>query len=123
MRIFKNPIFITCCLIFWINQAVEYWSFESFLFLYSYLDDLLAMPVILGLTLQIFQWIHPKKDNFRFTKTQVIVGFLYVSVAFEWFLPAYSDTYTRDFWDIFCYFLGTIVFYLGINPKNKTISN
>jgi hypothetical protein len=82
---------------------------------HSYLDDLLAIPVILGITLQIYRKIHPKKDAFSFTRIQILVAIIYVSVVFELILPRFSGTYTADIFDVFCYFVGGIYFYFLIN--------
>jgi hypothetical protein len=79
------------------------------------LDDLLAIPVILGNTLQIYKKIHPKKDRFTFTKTQILVAVIYVSLVFEWFLPKFSSTYIADFMDVVCYFAGGFYFYFLVN--------
>lgn len=116
IQVIKNPFFFIPAILFWINQAVENWGFATPTLVSSYFDDLLAMPVILGLTLQVFQWIHPMKSKFRFTWVQTTVGFLYISLAFEGFLPFYSEVYTRDFVDIICYGMGTFIFYRCINP-------
>lgn len=121
IQVVKNPFFFIPAILFWINQAVEKWGFTTPTLVSSYLDDLLAMPVILGLTLQVFQWIHPMKSKFRFTGIQTTVGFLYVSLAFEGFLPFYSEVYTRDWIDIICYGLGTIIFYRFINPTSVQV--
>jgi hypothetical protein len=115
MSVFKNPYFFIPVLLFAGNQVLEK-GFGIFVpIVHAYLDDLLAMPVILGITLQIYRWIHPLKENFLFKKEHIFVAFLYVSVVFEGFLPWYSDQYIRDFWDILCYGLGAIIFYFKIN--------
>ncbi len=115
MSVLKNPYFFIPVLLFGLNQILEK-SFGIFIpWVHEYLDDLLAIPVILGITLQVYRWIHPLKENFRFKKEHIFVAFLYVSVVFEGFLPWYSDQYVRDYWDILCYGLGAIFFYFKIN--------
>lgn len=115
MSVLKNPYFFIPVLLFGLNQILEK-SFGIFIpWVHEYLDDLLAIPVILGITLQIYRWIHPLKGNFKFKKEHIFVAFLYVSVVFEGFLPWYSEQYVRDFWDILCYALGALVFYFKIN--------
>lgn len=115
MSVFKNPYFFISVLLFAGNQVLEK-GFGIFVpLVHAYLDDLLAIPVILGITLQVYRWIHPLKENFRFKKEHIFVAFLYVSVVFEGFLPWYSDQYVRDYWDILCYGLGAIFFYFKIN--------
>jgi hypothetical protein len=120
MTVFKNPFFYFPVLIFVLNQVLERY-FKLFIpFAHSYLDDLLAIPVILGITLQIYRKIHPEKDSFSFTKIQILVAIIYVSAVFEWFLPRFSTTYTSDFLDIICYFVGGFYFYFLINIPLKT---
>lgn len=115
MSVFKNPYFFIPVLLFGLNQILEK-SLGIFIpWVHEYLDDLLAIPVILGITLQIYRWIHPLRDSFRFKKEHVIVAFLYVSLVFEGVLPWYSDQYVRDFWDILSYALGAFVFYFKVN--------
>jgi hypothetical protein len=115
MTVFKNPFFFIPVLIFVVNQVLERY-FKLFLsFAHSYLDDLLAIPVILGITLQIYRKIHPRKDNFSFTKTQILVAVIYVSVVFEWILPRFSTTYISDILDACCYFAGGFYFFFLIN--------
>ncbi|MBC6365188.1 magnesium citrate secondary transporter [Algoriphagus sp. AK58] len=115
MSVIRNPYFSIPVVLFSINQVFEK-VFGVFIpWIHAYLDDLLAIPVILGITLQIYQWIHPLRQNFRFKKEHVFVAFLYVSIVFEGFLPWYSNLYVRDFWDIVCYAFGSLVFYFKIN--------
>jgi hypothetical protein len=115
MTVFKNPFFYIPVLIFAANQILERY-FKLFIPLaHSYLDDLLAIPVILGITLQIYRKIHPRKDAFSFTKMQILVAVIYVSVVFEWILPRFSTIYTSDILDICCYFAGGVYFFFLIN--------
>lgn len=119
MSVLKNPFFFIPVLLFLINQLLEK-SFRIFIpHVHAYLDDLLAIPVILGTTLQIYRLIHPKKDDFSFTKIQILIALIYVSVVFEWFLPKFSTAYTSDLVDVVCYALGAFYFYFLINPPIK----
>ncbi len=115
MTVVKNPFFYIPVLLFLANQVLEKFFVIFIPFVHAYLDDLLAIPVILGITLQIYKKIHPRKERFTFTKTQILVAVIYVSVVFEWFLPRYSSTYISDFWDVVCYVLGAVYFYFLIN--------
>ncbi|GMQ27702.1 hypothetical protein Aconfl_03440 [Algoriphagus confluentis] len=115
MHVIKNPYFFIPVVFFAGNQVLEK-GFGIFIpWIHSYLDDLLALPVILGITLQIYRWIHPMRETFRLKKEHVFVAFLYVSLVFEGILPWYSDHYVRDYWDILCYGIGSFVFYFKIN--------
>lgn len=117
MTIFKNPIFIVCCLAFWINQYVEN-SLGIYVPIYhAYGDDLMAMPVVFGICLQLMRWLHPLKSELIFTKKQLLIGLIYFSVVFELILPLLSDTYTADPIDVFCYLVGTWIFHKFINQS------
>ncbi|MEX0884237.1 MAG: magnesium citrate secondary transporter [Cyclobacteriaceae bacterium] len=119
MSVFKNPFFILPGILFWCNQYLERINGLFIPFIHSYWDDLLAIPVILGITLQVFRWIQPGKAGFIFTKMQILVGVAYFGFIFEGLLPLFSATYTSDPWDLLCYFLGTFWFYFFINKEQK----
>ena len=115
MGVVRNPYFFLPGLLFAFNQVLEK-HFGVFIpYIHSYLDDILAMPVILGITLQVYRLIHPLQELFRLKKEHVFVAFLYVSVVFEGILPFFAPHYVRDFRDIFCYGLGSLIFYYKIN--------
>ncbi|HSJ69683.1 MAG TPA: hypothetical protein VK921_18520 [Anditalea sp.] len=120
MSVLKNPLFIFSCLVFWINQYLERIQEIYIPYVHAYLDDLLAMPVVLGITLQAFRWFHPLKDKFIFTKTHIILAVVYFSLIFEVILPMKSEIYTRDWWDVLCYALGALAFYYFINNVERT---
>jgi hypothetical protein len=120
MSVLKNPYFLLPALLFWVNQFLEKILKIFVPYVHSYFDDLLAMPVILGITLQIFRWIYRKKESFVFTKIQILVGTAYISFLFEVLLPQWSDIYIADPWDVLCYGLGAVYFYFLINrPGNS----
>jgi hypothetical protein len=115
MEVYRNPYFILPVFLFTANQVLEK-GFDLFLpYIHSYMDDLLAMPVILGITLQIYRFIHPLKKIFKFKKEHIFVAFLYVSILFEGLLPYFSKQYIRDLFDIICYGVGSLIFYFRIN--------
>lgn len=122
INLFKNPIFIFASIAFWANQYLEK-SMGIFVPLYhSYGDDLMAMPVVFGLCLQLMRWFHAMGDQLTFSKKQVLIGLVYFSIVFEIVLPLVSKTYTADPIDVFCYGLGTIVFLKFMNkpaPQSK----
>jgi hypothetical protein len=122
MQVWKNPYFIAPCLLFWANQYVEKIQGIFIPYVHSYLDDLLAMPVILGITLQVFRWIHPQGELFSFSALQIIVGVAYISFIFEVLLPMFSGRYTRDIGDVVCYSIGAVYFYFLINRCPKQLS-
>ena len=124
--LFKNPIFIFASLAFWVNQYLEK-SLGIFVPIYhAYGDDLMAMPVVFGLCLQVMRWIHPLGSQLTFSRKQVISGLAYFSIVFEIVLPLISKTYTADPLDVICYGLGTLVFLKFMNkpapqPKKSQV--
>lgn len=120
--LFKNPIFIFASFAFWVNQYLEK-SLGIFIpFYHAYGDDLMAMPVVFCICLQVMRWFHPEGSQLTFSKKQVIIGLAYFSVVFEIILPLISQTYTADPLDVICYGLGTLVFLKFMNkpaPQSK----
>ncbi|HSI75235.1 MAG TPA: hypothetical protein VK957_05060, partial [Lunatimonas sp.] len=65
----------------------------------------------------VFRYIYRNRKTFIFTKTQILIGTAYISFVFEVLLPQWSDRYTADPWDVLCYGLGAVYFYLFINRQ------
>ena len=86
-------------------------------FLHSYLDDILAIPVVLGITLQAFRWMNTKNKQLVFSRNQVIVGLVYFGFLFEGLLPAWSSTYVCDPLDVLCCGVGAVYFWVFINNR------
>jgi hypothetical protein len=92
---------------------INYWlqaQGVSTAFTRNHLDDLLAMPIILYLTQSLMRLLY-KNYDFKLDIPMLILGFLMVSIGFEWVLPKYFEHLTSDFWDVLCYALGTVIFY------------
>lgn len=122
IRMFKNPIFIFAIVAFWVNQYLEKSLGVVLPVYHSYGDDLMAMPVVFGICLQIMRWWHPLGDDLTFSRNLIFLGLIYISVVFELVLPIFSDAYTGDFLDVLCYAFGAIVFQKFMNkpaPQSK----
>lgn len=90
--------------------------------IHNYLDDVLAIPVILTLAVAIQrQWVYRNK-HYTLSKIQIIFAVVYVSVLFEGVLPLCSLKYTRDLWDILAYFAGAFIFNKLLNRPKKISS-
>jgi hypothetical protein len=76
----------------------------------DYLNDLLCMPLVLGLLLSTIRYL--KNDSsFQFSKSFIAGLALYYSVYFEYYLPGVNARYTADPIDVLLYFLGVFLFY------------
>ncbi len=122
ISVLRQPLFILASIAFWINQFLER-VLNVFIPVYhSYGDDLMAMPVVFGLCLQIMRWIHPLKNRLTFTRSQILVGLTYFALVFEGVLPLLSERYTADLLDVLCYVMGSVAFYYFMNHPIKTQS-
>ena len=107
--------FYPLILIFISFKIIEYFNFFHHWFLVGYLEDLLALPLILGLTLIIMRSLVYKKKTYTLSPTQIIYTLALVSVLFEFLLPLYSKDYVQDFYDLICYSVGSVFFALYMN--------
>ena len=82
----------------------------------SYLDDLLCMPVFLGLVLVERRW-WLRQPAYCFPLFDTLLMILALSLIYEEIFPLISSQFTKDLWDYFYYFAGGIFFYFCINKK------
>ncbi len=115
----KTPLVWISIVLFIINQLLER-VWKIFIpYIHAYLDDLLCMPIILGLSTQIIQWIHPAKEYYHLTKTHIIIAVLFFSIVFELIYPViYPENYTSDPIDVLCYGIGGFTFYWFVAIKS-----
>jgi hypothetical protein len=121
MRPYKHRLFQFCILLFLMNQALEQVGIliEP---LYSYLDDILCLPISLTLILIAEQFYF--KDQFFVLPWQyTLISIITFSFLFEGILPVLSGRYTADALDIAAYTLGGFIFHFGINNSVKYIEN
>lgn len=77
----------------------------------SYLKDILCIPIIATICLHVIWLIRGNKKN-RLSVFTIICLVIMYSIYFEYLLPKNSDFYIADIYDVFCYALGGIVFYI-----------
>ena len=78
----------------------------------SYLNDLLCMPIILSFTEYILYITRKYHLIKKLSIGQIIIGCMYVSIVFEWIMPHVSNRYIADKYDIVCYALGGLIYYI-----------
>ncbi|MCC5918265.1 MAG: hypothetical protein JJU02_13180 [Cryomorphaceae bacterium] len=121
IQIFKifHPWFWFASVLFLINQWLE--SHGIFIpFVHAYLDDVLAIPIVLGFTLAFQQQFTFQNRNYTFSYGHVIFMILLLSVYFEWYLPGKHDHHYADPWDVLAYSIGGFLFYYFMNKKTTT---
>lgn len=122
MDVLKSPVFIISCLLFVLHQVLQKGLEISMPFIDEYLDNLLAMPIILTLLLVERRVLFKRGKNYRLPVLDVVIATFYISLITEVLFPLLSDRFTGDWWDLFFYATGSLVFMLTINPsisKNK----
>ncbi len=80
------------------------------IFLNSYLDDFLVVPMVLTFSLFLQQtWVNP---HFIYSKFFILSVVIYFGILFEIILPKFIPAYTSDIYDLIAYFTGGIIFYI-----------
>ncbi|WP_299989871.1 hypothetical protein [uncultured Pontibacter sp.] len=113
MHTLLHPVFLVCALLFVGNQALELAGFY-FPLLFSYLDDLLAMPIVLTIILAA-ERIYFQNDKFVLPLAWLVVTVVAFSVFFELLLPPIYSKHTADWLDVMAYTLGALIFQFSIN--------
>lgn len=109
----KHYLLIILWLVFLLNQVFIRLGISAW-FLRSYLDDMLALPIMLGTYLLLMQI---KKPLFTIPTTWILISVIIVFIHFELLLPLLSATYTHDLVDGVMYACGGLFFALLMNKK------
>jgi glycopeptide antibiotics resistance protein len=110
----RNPLFISCTFLYVLHSVCKRATpeFAQTAFLKNYLNDLLFVPLALGIAVFLQRNFILKQPEYRLSKTQVIICVVYISIMFEGVIPLFKDRYTADFSDVLCYGFGGLLFYL-----------
>ena len=108
------PHLTAVSLIFVVNQLLER-SGVFIPFVHSYLDDVLAIPIVLGFTLLFQQQITYRNSQYKFGLAHIIFMIVLLSVYFEWYLPSRYDHHYADVWDILAYVVGGFFYFRWMN--------
>jgi di/tricarboxylate transporter len=91
-------------------QFLKFNSFSNPRWIFQHLNDFLTIPIVATICLHVI-WAIQKDRTIRLSIITIFSLVVLFSLYFEYYLPRQSHRYTADTWDIFCYFLGGIVFY------------
>lgn len=89
-------------------------------FFSSYLNDLLCMPVVLGICLFVIRKFS-KNEQLRISLFSAFSLAALYSVYFEVYLPEVNQRYTADLVDVLLYFSGALIFYLIQRKSSKKL--
>ncbi|MEO5788218.1 MAG: hypothetical protein ACOH2D_07920 [Gelidibacter sp.] len=97
--------------VFLVVQSLKLCSVSNPNWIFHHLNDFLVIPMVAIVALHGVWWI--KKDHtIRLDKFTVLSLVALFSIVFEYFLPQQSYRYTGDIWDVVCYFMGGLMFYI-----------
>jgi len=85
-------------------------GFKLPLFINNHLNDLLIVPINL-LAVQLLWGVF--NGTIVWLRLSIVVTcVLFYSIVFEYMLPQFNIRYTADWWDLLCYLLGGLLFWL-----------
>ena len=121
MYTLRSPLFIVCFFLFVIHQVLQKIFHINFFWVDSYLDNLLAMPIILSLWQLEKIWLFRKGSDYKLSALEIFLATVYISLISEIIFPLLSKDFTGDIVDVIVYFIGSTIFY-GVN-KYRDKSN
>lgn len=109
-------------LVFITVQGMKFYQVEGPSWVFHYLNDFLVIPMVATLGLH-GAWVAKKNQTIRLDLFTILSLVVLFSVTFEYYLPQQSYRYTADIWDVACYSLGGLVFYLlqKMEPSSDTL--
>jgi len=101
--------FILFVLFYGINQLILKTTNNAFID--YYLNDFLAVPIVLQLVLISFQLLY-NNVNIYLGKDKILYTVIYISIFFELFLPYFFERFVGDWKDVLMYCMGGFAFFL-----------
>lgn len=122
MEILKSPLFITSCVIFIAHQLLQHVFKINIPLANAYLDNFLAMPIILPLLLAERRYLFKRGGTYHLPLLEVILATIYVSLISELLFPLLSSRFTFDWLDFAFFFAGAAVYVLVERNTESKIS-
>lgn len=92
-------------------QSLKFLSISGPNWIFHHLNDFLLIPMVATLGLHVV-WLLKKDRTIRLNGFTILSLVVLFSVVFEYYLPQQDARYTADVWDVVCYSLGGLVFYM-----------
>lgn len=121
MKPFQSPLFIVSCVLFVVHQVIQKVFDIHHPLIDSYLDNLVAMPIILTLLLVERIWFFKKGVTYRLPLADILLATLYVSIISEFVFPIFSKHFTFDWVDFICFFTGAGLYILSTRNIASTV--
>lgn len=121
MRLGRDTkLYILLTLIFLAYKIIET-IYPAIPFLHTYLEDLVAIPLILKTALIIVQAAAGRKRIIEISLSEILIITGLFSVYYELLLPALNDQFYSDPWDVICYYIGAL-FFMRFMRRNNGVS-
>jgi hypothetical protein len=119
METLKSSLFIICSSLFLLHLVLQHLLKINIPLADAYLDNLLAMPVVLTLLLAERRHFFNKGISYQLPLLEIFLATAYVSAISEWLFPWISKRFTFDPLDFLFFFLGAGIFYLVHNKRGN----
>jgi hypothetical protein len=121
MLALRSPVFIIALLVLCLHQLLQKGLEINFELADSYLDNLLAMPILLTLLLVERRWLFKKGSSYSLSVLEIVVATSYIVVISEVLFPLLSNKFKADCVDVVFFAVGSFIFHLTINkPETKS---
>lgn len=110
MEILKSPLFIISCILFIAHQLLQHVFKINIPIADAYLDNILAMPIILPLLLAERRYLFKRGSVYHLPLLEVILATIYVSLISELLFPLLSSRFTFDWLDFVFFFAGAAAY-------------
>jgi len=105
-----NSLFIFSFILFSIHQILQKKLGISFVWIDSYLDDILFMPIVLNLLLVERRLYYTSNETYKFSKLDYIIITIFLGIVIEIGFPMISNAFTFDYYDFLAYAVGTMIY-------------
>lgn len=112
-----SPLFIISSLLFVAHQLLQQVFTIHIPLADAYLDNLLAMPILLPLLALEQAYLFKHKTDRQSTLLTTIVATIYISVVSEWLFPALSSRFTFDAYDFVFFFAGAALHLVAVTMR------
>lgn len=110
MSVLRHWIFICMALVASIIYILQRLGIALPWFVNNYLNDILSIPLTLFIILAIIRLC--RGSSYLLSTAMISSVVLYYAIYFEYYLPQHNPRYTSDIFDVGCYAMGGVVFYL-----------
>jgi hypothetical protein len=117
MKVLKSPVFIICALLFTIHQVMQKVLDIQYPLIDRYLDNLLAMPIILTLLRIERRYLLGRKYENQLSIAEIAIATILIILVAELLFPLYSRDFTTDWRDVLFYGAGSLIFHFSINQR------